>query len=178
MTRIKAGNDDAAAGYKHLCKCYRFVISYPAALVSKRAPDVKERDTRMLQQRSVRCTNCGTEWTPAPRVLDQGGASTGADACPVCHLPLSTSDTAPTDAVSVDDLANQLGEFIAEARASGLDADAIVQVLRDELEFAAEMAHTGRRFFVQLIDLGPQESTIVQRPVRDRREMLQSRSVN
>jgi len=80
--------------------------------------------------------------------------------------------------MSVDDLSTQLGALITGARASGLAAPIIVQALRDELEFAAELAHAGRRFCVQLIDLGPQESAILQRPVRDRRAMLQTRSVN
>jgi hypothetical protein len=67
---------------------------------------------------------------------------------------------------------------MTSARASGLDTEAIVHALRDELEFAAEMGHAGRRFSVQLIDLGPQEGEILNRPVRDRREILQNRSVN
>ena len=132
----------------------------------------------MLQKRVVQCSNCGTEWNPAPRSLDQGGAPAGADVCPVCQLPVSTSETAPQRLISVNDLSVQLGALIAGARASGLAPDSIVQVLRDELEFAAEMAHVGRNFCVQLIDLGPQESNILQRPARDRREILQSRSAN
>jgi len=132
----------------------------------------------MPQQRVVQCSNCGTKWTPAARSLDQGGASASAAVCPVCQLPLPTGETVVKRSTSVDDLSNQLGALIASARASGLDAAIIVQVLRDELEFAAEMAQAGRHFCVQLIDLGPQESNILQRPARDRREILQTRSVN
>jgi hypothetical protein len=80
--------------------------------------------------------------------------------------------------MSVNDLSAQLGALITSARASGLDEALIVQALRDELEFAAEMAHAGRHFYVQLIDLGPREDDILQRPVRDRRAILQTRSVN
>ena len=132
----------------------------------------------MPQQRVVRCSNCGTTWTPAARSRDQGGASASAAVCPVCKLPLPTGETAIKRSMSVDDLSTQLGALITGARASGLDATIIVQALRDELEFAAELAHAGRHFCVQLIDLGPQESTILQRPVRDRRAMIQTRSVN
>lgn len=80
--------------------------------------------------------------------------------------------------MSLDDLSNGLAAFITSARASGLDADSIVQALHDELEFAAEMAHGGRHFYVQLIDLGPQAIPILQRRVHDRRETLRTRRVN
>jgi hypothetical protein len=79
---------------------------------------------------------------------------------------------------SVDDLVAQLGALISSARESGVDAEAIVHALRDELEFAAEMADTGRHFSVQLIDLGPREATILHRPAHDRRTILQTRSAN
>lgn len=96
----------------------------------------------------------------------------------MCQLPMPTGEIAPKRAMSADHLSSQLGALITSARTSGLDAAIIVQTLRDELEFAAEMANTGRHFCVQLIDLGAQESDILQRPVRDRRAMLQTRSVN
>lgn len=91
---------------------------------------------------------------------------------------MSKGEAALKRAMSADDLSSQLGALITSARASGLSAATIVQALRDELEFAAEMAQAGRHFCVQLIDLGPQESNILQRPLRDRREILQTRSVN
>jgi len=80
--------------------------------------------------------------------------------------------------VSTGDLETQLRALMTSARASGLDSEAIVHALRDELEFAAEMGYAGRRFCVQLIDLGPQGGEILNRPLRDRRESLQTRSVN
>jgi hypothetical protein len=76
---------------------------------------------------------------------------------------------------SVTDLEAKLDTLVRSAWASGLDTEMIVHVLRDELAFAAEMSHVGRRFTVQLIDLGPQDNEIVQRPVRDRRDLLTSR---
>src|SRR5689334_6914570 len=132
----------------------------------------------MPQQRIVRCTNCGTEWALEARPNHLGGFPVSKPACPVCQLPLSSGETSPLRLVSTDDLETQLRALMTSARASGLDAEAIVHVLRDELEFAAEMGHAGRRFSVQLIDLGPQEGEILNRPVRDRREILQNRSVN
>jgi hypothetical protein len=95
-----------------------------------------------------------------------------------CGLVELAGGAAAPGVSSADELAELLSALITGARQGGLDADVIVQTLRDELEFAAEMAHTGRHFCVQLIDLGPQESNILQRPVRDRREVLQTRSVN
>jgi len=80
--------------------------------------------------------------------------------------------------VSISDLEIQLRALITTARSSGLDSAVIVNTLRDELEFAAEMGHAGRRFSVQLIDLGPQGGELLHRPLHDRREILQTRSVN
>jgi hypothetical protein len=132
----------------------------------------------MTQQSTVRCTNCGTEWALEARPLHLDDASVSEPTCPVCQLPLSTGETSPLRLVSTDDLETQLRALMTSARASGLDPEAIVRALRDELEFAAEMGYAGRRFSVQLIDLGPQEGEILNRPVRDRRESLQTRSVN
>ena len=128
----------------------------------------------MPQSQATRCTNCGTVWTPAEQRAEQNSVQAG----PVCGLPQAAGDTVAQGASSIGELADQLGALINSARLGGLDADLIVQALRDELEFAAEMANAGRHFCVQLIDLGPQESNILQRPVRDRREVLQTRSVN
>ena len=132
----------------------------------------------MTQQSTVRCTNCGTEWALEARPRHLGGASVSEPTCPVCHLPVSTDETALLRFVSTDDLETQLRALMSSARASGLGAEVIVHVLRDELEFAAEMGQAGRRFSVQLIDLGPQQGEILNRPVRDRREILQHRSVS
>ncbi len=128
----------------------------------------------MPQLSASRCTNCGTVWTPAELQAEQALARS----CPVCGMSEAGGETNSLGVSSAGELADQLGALINSARQGGLPADVIVQALRDELEFAAEMAHAGRHFCVQLIDLGPQESDILQRPVRDRREVLQTRSVN
>lgn len=132
----------------------------------------------MPQQRVVRCSNCGTIWAPAARSRDQEDPFTSAAVCPVCKLAQPAAEIALKRALSADDLASELGALITDARASSLASAVIIQALRDELEFAAELANPGRRFCVQLIDLGPQESSMIERPVRDRRAALQTRSVN
>jgi hypothetical protein len=76
---------------------------------------------------------------------------------------------------SITDLENQLDVLVRSALESGLPTDAIVDVLRGELAFAAELGHTGRRFTVQLIDLGPWEGELMQRPLRDPRDTASHR---
>jgi hypothetical protein len=130
-----------------------------------------------LQKDLLRCDNCGT-------MLGLPSEDSSGVSCPACHLfhdlsspqdlPFSTSEASPLEIMSTDDLEARLRALMSNARASGLGAEVIVQALRDELEFAAEMGHAGRRFSVQLIDLGPQEGEILNRPVRDRSSLRQS----
>jgi hypothetical protein len=118
--------------------------------------------------------------------VDSGSANDRSGPCPHFSSRLSCVPSAPFCARVVSDAApvqqrsgdRKLDALISRARASGLAAETIVNALRGELEFAAEMAHLGHRFCVQLIDLGPPEGLILHRPVRDRREILQTRSVN
>jgi hypothetical protein len=114
------------------------------------------------------CTNCGHEWSPQGASLE----------CPVCGFP-AVADMAMDSAAirSIADLEAQLSALLISARASGLDADEIVRVLRDELEFAAELAHAGRRLYVQLLDLGPQEGDMRTQPSRNRGATLRGRGV-
>ena len=84
----------------------------------------------MTQQHTVRCTNCGTEWTLEDRPIHLAGASVSESTCPVCHLPLSTDETSPLRLVSTGDLETQLRALMTSARASGLDSEAIVHALR------------------------------------------------
>jgi hypothetical protein len=76
--------------------------------------------------------------------------------CPLCHFRATNADPIAPMIASVADLEVHLDALVRSAWAGGLDTEVIVQVLRDELVFAAEMGHTGRQFIVQLIDLGPQ----------------------
>jgi hypothetical protein len=105
----------------------------------------------------TQCTNCGKIWQ-----LD--GADVRADrtskrpACPVCNFRKAQNTETPAPIASISELEVQLDTLMRNARASGLDKQAIARVLSAELNFAAEIGHTGRRFVVQLIDIGPQEA--------------------
>jgi LSD1 subclass zinc finger protein len=121
----------------------------------------------MRDQPSIVCVNCGT-------MLEAPEGAAGV-ICPVCQFYNDLSVSA-TLGLTPDALEAQLGDLIARARASGLTLDDIVRVLRDELEFAAELASGGRHLYVQILDLGPLESQGLQRPVRDRGALLRGRS--
>ncbi len=121
----------------------------------------------------LHCPNCGADFAP-PSPHDSQSEPTGY-ACPVCQFQVSATD-APTEAsVSLDDLQAELETLLSHARSSGVPVDDITRMLRDELEFHAELGHGGRRFAVQIIDLGPQSSVAGNAPHIDGRELLHSR---
>lgn len=101
----------------------------------------------------VTCPNCGTPFqaTSATR--------TGRDEayrCPVCQMRFTPSTAGRRHRMaSTEDFEASLSSLVELARASGLDTDQILKVLRGELAFAAELAHRGRHLCVQIIDLGP-----------------------
>jgi hypothetical protein len=128
-----------------------------------------------MTERQVRCANCGTEWSPERATPASGRAALDNPVCPICHLSVAESASSVLTIESVAALESQLDALVRGAWASGLDSEAIVHVLREELAFAAEMGHAGRRFAVQLIDLGPQECELMRRPLRDRRDLLPNR---
>ncbi len=123
----------------------------------------------MRAQPSIRCVNCGTALEAPP----EGAAGV---ICPVCQF-MNDLRAPAVLALTHDSFEAQLGDLISQARASGLRADEIVRVLRDELEFAAELASGGRQLTVQIIDLGPLDADLLRRPVRDRTSMLRGRAV-
>lgn len=123
-------------------------------------------------QYMLRCANCGTEWVPSAL---QNGAD--AASCPVCHYTAEVHALVP-DIRSREDFEQQLSALVTAAWSGGVESEQILHMLRDELAFAAELANAGHQFSVQLIDLGVQTGEMAVRPIRDRREMLQSRSVN
>jgi hypothetical protein len=122
----------------------------------------------------LHCVNCGYEWAQtAP-----AGLLARSYACPVCEFPVSLQAAPASDApLTIDGLAQRLGALMAEARDAGIEDDMIVQLLSDELEFAAELAHAGRNMCVQIIDLGPLEEPAFDRPVRDRSVVLRRRAL-
>lgn len=117
----------------------------------------------------LRCANCGT-------LLDPSGQSSFGVTCPVCQF-LNTFSPSPVEAkLTREALETQLGDLVTLARASGLTADSIVQVLRDELEFAAELANHGRDLCVQIVDLGPRMREPVRRTGGDNSLLLRGRT--
>ena len=119
---------------------------------------------------SFNCVNCGT-------VLEQPDNGVGSVVCPVCHFVNELRVGPEQGEFTHDTLEHQLGALIDQARNSGMELDSIVRVLRDELEFTAELASDGRNLSVQIIDLGPMETQGLQRPLRDRGALLRGRTV-
>jgi phage FluMu protein Com len=117
----------------------------------------------------LRCANCGT-------LLDLTGKSTLGVTCPVCQYFNSFSPSACKPNLTRELLEAQLGDLVALARASGLTPDIVVQVLRDELEFAAELANHGRDLCVQIVDLGPRVREPARRTGEDNSVLLRGRT--
>jgi phage FluMu protein Com len=125
----------------------------------------------MRDPRSLRCANCGT-------VLDlpTGGELAGVT-CPVCQFFNRFSTTVVESALTCETLEGRLSELITHGRASGIPLDEIVRILRDELEFTAELAHSGRDLCVQIIDLGPRVGEPIRR-TRYNESLLRGRALD
>lgn len=132
----------------------------------------------MQQQRIIHCPNCGTEFSPSPFSEERHDQAKLGYECPVCHFYVSATPTLQRRThLSLDELETELSTLFTDAFTSGLSPDMVVNVLRNELAFAAELAHPGRRLSIQIIDLGPEETEILQRPVHDPGANRQSRSL-
>jgi hypothetical protein len=126
---------------------------------------------RAVQQ----CPNCGATISPNLTVEASSDGPVGGR-CPVCQMSMtSPAPERRNQLASAEDLGSRLSSLVELARNSGLPADEIVQVLRDELAFTAELAHLGRQMFVQIIDLGPQEGMVADPAAPDGRDLLLSR---
>jgi len=137
---------------------------------------------REVHTKKLRCNNCGYEFIPTDALNSQFENSAAAYNCPVCHFGPVVISTEPLQQaarqavqkpMSATDLENQLKTLINKARTSGLASEAIVDVLRSELEFEAELGQ-GRRLLVQIIDLGFQDIAISQTPFRNNRQTPQN----
>lgn len=117
----------------------------------------------------LRCANCGT-------LLDPFGQSSLGVTCPVCQFLNTFSPSQSQPSLTRELFEAQLGDLVALARASGLAPDTVVQVLRDELEFAAELANHGRDLCVQIVDLGPQVREPARRTGGDNSVLLRGRT--
>jgi rubredoxin len=129
--------------------------------------------------KKLRCNNCGYEFIPSHALNSQ---VENPNICPVCHfgpteLPQQAEQPAARLAVqkpfSATDLENQLKTLINKARTNGLASEVIVDVLRSELEFEAELGQ-GRRLLVQIIDLGFQDAATTPIPFRNNRQTPQN----
>jgi len=123
----------------------------------------------MQDRLSLRCANCGT-------TLDLPAPGEPGVTCPVCQLFNAVSASAPAPELSIDMFEARLGDLVSQARVSGLQLDAIVHVLRDELEFTAELASGGRDLCVQILDLGPRVGAPVRRTRANDSVLLRGRA--
>jgi phage FluMu protein Com len=122
----------------------------------------------MSNSLSLCCANCGTQLeAPAQGAL---GVT-----CPVCHFFNTFSPGYSEPKLTREVFEARLGELVATARVGTLSADVIVEVLRDELEFAAELANRGRDLCVQIVDLGPRVGEPVRRTSGDNSVLLRGR---
>jgi len=113
---------------------------------------------REANDNSVKCENCGYEFSANTGLKAEFQNSTPSYFCPACNSNLGATPAASQQpSLSGTDLEKQLNGLLGKARAAGLPSKVIVEVLRSELEFEAELGQ-GRRFLVQLIDLGFQET--------------------
>jgi LSD1 subclass zinc finger protein len=121
-------------------------------------------------QSSLRCANCGTP-------LEAPGKGAPGVTCPVCQFFNTLIAPLPAPELTLEALEARLGDLVAQARTSGIPLDSIVHLLRDELEFSAELANGDRDLCVQIIDLGPRVGQPLRRSSRDDSMMLRGRSV-
>lgn len=124
----------------------------------------------MDDQYEIYCANCGTR-------LVFGAADRSGVTCPVCQFSNTPRISSPRPGLTLEAFEARLSDLHTEARASGLRPDDIVYALRDELEFAAELANRGRDLCVQIIDLGPRRDEPVRHKGGDRSPILRGRTV-
>lgn len=126
------------------------------------------------------CPNCGTKFNQVANASSRAATNgqTQPMICKVCHFDLAgTVSKELAQPQSSAELENLVHDLLIGARTRGVNTAEIVQVLREELEFAAELAGTGRRFSVQIIDLGPEEqSGAMLQTLNNNRDLLNSRS--
>ncbi|MEI6043814.1 MAG: hypothetical protein WCS37_05425 [Chloroflexota bacterium] len=141
---------------------------------------------REIHTKTLRCYNCGSEFIPTEALNSQFENSAATCNCPVCHfgpivIPTTSFEQAARPVgrqavpkpLSATDLENQLKTLVNRARTNGLASEVIVDILRSELEFEAELGQ-GRRLLVQIIDLGFQDSAISPPPFRSSRQTPQN----
>ncbi|NWJ45718.1 MAG: hypothetical protein HXX08_07555 [Chloroflexi bacterium] len=122
------------------------------------------------------CSNCGNElmWT------ESHTSKAFVYSCSVCHYEevATVSPTASQKSLTTAEMANQLKNLLKRAHADHIESEEIINILRAEIEFEAEMGHLGRRVLVQIIDLGFQETNTEITNDRNSRETLHNHGTN
>lgn len=121
----------------------------------------------------LRCPNCGTTFQPEDSLpSDPRSPRAMAYRCPICQYEIVAMRERT---ISVEALGADVSSLVERARVSGISADEIVRILRDELAFMAEMANQGRRLCVEIIDLGPHDNEVPAPRNDNGRELLTHR---
>lgn len=128
------------------------------------------------KDRLVRCPNCGTEWSPQEPLITGGTDANWGYTCPVCQYHVEANPTAPQETLTSAQLQTRLAELLTLARTSGLPSEEILGIMRDELEFEAELSTPGRRMLVQIIDLGALEPEMTIMTVSRNRDSVRGRT--
>ncbi|MFN8471783.1 MAG: hypothetical protein U0822_06275 [Anaerolineae bacterium] len=129
------------------------------------------------QPLSLKCPNCGHEFTVSPESAETTNARQPGYSCPVCqYLVVPASPAEPAEVPGLADIQAQIDLLLRTARANGVPSSDIVELLRDELQFEAELAQAGRHMVVQIIDLGPRETMAT--PGADPHSIPNMRSAN
>lgn len=128
--------------------------------------------------RVLHCANCGTDFKPSQPLELHGSNNTWGYPCPVCQFQVTARKPARARQIlAAGDFETQLSQLLSDARMRGVTPAELMRVLRDELEFAMELGHPGRRMVLSIIDLGEQETGTGAMPVRDLRDVRNSRSL-
>lgn len=108
--------------------------------------------------RRARCPNCGTEWVPEGTLVTGGDQGSWGYPCPVCRFHVTFPSVAREHVpLTAGEVQSRLTTLLTEARQDSVTSQELVALLRDELEFEAELGAPGRRMLVQIIDLGQLE---------------------
>ncbi|MEI7554294.1 hypothetical protein [Candidatus Chlorohelix sp.] len=121
------------------------------------------------------CNNCGNELTGTESRTSSGLVYS----CSVCHYEEVTtisvvSSAASQKTISPTEVANQLKTLLKRAHTAHIESEELINILRAEIEFEAEISHLGRRVIVQIIDLGVQETNTVITTEQNSRETHQN----
>lgn len=115
------------------------------------------------------CPNCGSKFEAASSPRVSIGKLGIEYSCPICEYSSVFAQkglvAGPTELI---DFEQSIRQLLIKARDGGLANGDIIEVLKNELEFAAETGETGHAFLVQLIDLGSPENSSNPVPIPER----------